>query len=244
MSELAIIDGEPADSKSELAERNVSPPRGSVSLSKRSPARFAGIGALAAVAGLLLAASLGLPLWQMRMEAPQYRGEEALRVRVYPGSMEGDLREIAILNQYIGVRVPEVLPQSRWLPGAIVSAAGLGVLAAWLPIRRRSAVLMVAPVVLSLVMTAAALQAQAQMHAIGHQREAKTALVGFKDFTPPLLGSSKIAQFEITSALGGGGYFVIAGVAIQFGLAWLERRGRPREGATRAGRTQPCLVTS
>lgn len=243
MSDLTVIDPEPAES--EMTKRSVSPAR-------RSTARFLGIAALAVVAGLLLAASLRLPLWQMRMEAPQYRGEEALRVRVYPGSMEGDLGEIAILNQYIGVTVPEVLPQSRWLPAAIISAAGLGVLAAWLPIRRRRAVLLIAPVMLSTLLLAAALQAQRQMHAIGHNRDTRTALKGVEDFTPPLLGSSKIAQFEITAGLGSGGYLIGAAVAIQFGLAWLDatdRKRTPRERgsrdrATGAARTQPCLVTS
>ena len=34
------------------------------------------------VACALLASSLSLPLWQMRMEAPQYRDDEALGVLV------------------------------------------------------------------------------------------------------------------------------------------------------------------
>ena len=58
-----------------------------------------------AAAGLLLA-GFRLPLWHLRMEAPQYRGEDALHVIVYPHTMRGDLQELAVLNQYIGVPVP------------------------------------------------------------------------------------------------------------------------------------------
>jgi hypothetical protein len=66
---------------------------------------------LAAIAaGALFVASLKLPVWHLKMESPQYQGSEALRVRVYPGSMQGDLREISVLNKYIGVRIPRCHP--------------------------------------------------------------------------------------------------------------------------------------
>ena len=82
---------------------------------------------LTTAAGALLLASLKQPLWQMRMEAPQYQNEEALKVRVYPQGMHGDLGEINVLNQYIGVHVPATLPQFNWLPGALIAAAVAGV---------------------------------------------------------------------------------------------------------------------
>src|SRR6266567_3487060 len=45
---------------------------------------------LAILASALLLLSLKLPLWQMRLEAPQYRDQEALRVAVHPNSFRGD----------------------------------------------------------------------------------------------------------------------------------------------------------
>src|SRR6185312_1386628 len=57
--------------------------------------------ATALIAGGLLVASLRLPLWHMRMEAPQYKDQEALKVFVLPGSLHGDLNEIKVLNKYI-----------------------------------------------------------------------------------------------------------------------------------------------
>src|SRR3954466_4308047 len=78
--------------------------------------------ALALLAAGSLLAAVKLPLWHLRMEAPQYKDQEALRVNVFAGSMSGDLREITVLNQYIGVHIPPVLPQASWLPQALLAS--------------------------------------------------------------------------------------------------------------------------
>ena len=82
--------------------------------------------ALTAVASMLLLVSLRLPLWQMRLESPQYRDQEALRIAVHPDSLRGDIRELSVLQQYIGVHIPPTLPQFKWLPGLLIAGAVLG----------------------------------------------------------------------------------------------------------------------
>jgi hypothetical protein len=42
---------------------------------------------LTALASALLLVSLKLPLWQMRLEAPQYRDKEALHISVHPNAL-------------------------------------------------------------------------------------------------------------------------------------------------------------
>jgi hypothetical protein len=184
----------------------------------------------AASAAILLLASLRLPLWQLRMEAPQYRDEEALRVAVYPGALRGDLDEIKTLNQYIGVHIPRQLPQLRWLPAALVSAGALGLGAVVLPRRARRRAWVVVPALLALALTGAALQAQSQMYDIGHKRDPKTTLAGVKDFTPPLLGKTKIAQFELTARLGLGAYLAGAAMGLQLAAAGLSRQKKQTAG--------------
>src|SRR5262245_14086506 len=93
-----------------------------VASNKRSFVRVAPIVFATAAAALLLA-SLKLPLWQMRLEAPQYRDQEALHVAVHPNSLRGDLKELSVLDQYIGVHIPPALPQFRWLPAVLVGGA-------------------------------------------------------------------------------------------------------------------------
>ncbi len=178
----------------------------------------------AVLGAALLFASVKMPLWQMRMESPQYREEEAIKVAVYPGALRGDLKEIETLNQYIGVTIPRQLPQCRWLPGALMAAAGLGLLAVFLPRAIRKWALIVIPTALSFSLLFGAVQARQQMYEIGHHRNQKTPLRGVKDFTPPFLGKTKLFQFEVESSFGVGAYFIAGAIALHFGTAWLSRK--------------------
>ena len=67
------------------------------------------------------------------MEAPQYRGKEALQIAVHPNALRGDIRELSVLDQYIGVHIPPTLPQFSWLPAALIAGAVLGLAARLLP---------------------------------------------------------------------------------------------------------------
>jgi hypothetical protein len=180
--------------------------------------------ACAFVAAALLAAAIKLPLWHLRMEAPQYRDKEALRVSVFAGSMKGDLREITVLNQYIGVHIPETLPQSKWLPTALGIGAVLGIVAASLPLRIRRVSLSIVSIALAGSIAFALIQAKQQMHDIGHKRDAHTKLARVHDFDSPFLGTAKIAQFTVTSWLGAGAYLLGGAIALQLAGAIASRR--------------------
>ena len=184
---------------------------------------FCGI-ALTVIAAVFFVAALKLPLWRLRMVAPQYRDEEALRINVFAGSMTGDLREINVLNQYIGVHVPPVLPQSKWLPQVLVIGAVLGVLASVLPRAVRRGALILVPVALCGAMGFAIVQAKQQMHDIGHKRDAHTKMARVKNFDPPFLGTAKVAQFTITSWFGAGAYFLGVAIVLQGGAAFVSQR--------------------
>jgi copper chaperone NosL len=180
--------------------------------------------ALTMMAAICLVGATKLPLWSLRMEAPQYRDEEALRVTVFAGSMKGDLREITVLNQYIGVHIPAMLPQSKWLPAALLAAAALGMFASVLPIRARRPGMAIVSIALAATVGFAVFQARQQMHDIGHKRDAHTKLARVHDFDPPFLGTAKIAQFTVTSKLRNGAYLIGAAVALQFAGAIISRR--------------------
>ena len=181
---------------------------------------------LAAVASALLVVSLRLPLWQMRLEAPQYQGRDALHIAVHPDALRGNLQELKTLDQYIGVHVPPTLPQFKWLPGLLGAAAALGLLAGLLGGRRRACVLTLVSCGLAAGLAVASVQAMVQIRQIGHQRDHKTILVGIGDFTPPFLGTSKIAQFTVNSRFGLGAWLVGAALGLQLGAAWLSRSTR------------------
>jgi hypothetical protein len=180
--------------------------------------------ALAVVASILLFVSLKLPLWQMRLEAPQYRDEEALKVAVYPGALAGDIRELSVLDRYIGVHIPPTLPQFKWLPAALVAGAALGLLACFLRGAARFRALLCVAGALTAALVVAAVQANFQIYDIGHKRDQKTVLAGVKDFTPPFLGTTKIAQFTVSSRFGLGAWLIGGALSLQLGAAWLSRK--------------------
>jgi copper chaperone NosL len=188
------------------------------------------------IASVLLLISLKYPLWQMRLEAPQYRGQEALRIAVHPNAIRGDVRELSVLNQYIGVHIPPTLPQFKWLPATLVIGAVLMLSAAFVPagIRRLSMVLLALALIAAL--TTAAIQAHSQIYKIGHNRDQHTPLAGVRDFTPPFLGTTKIAQFEVSSRFGLGAWLIGGALALEFSAAWLsgKRKSNPAENMKQA----------
>jgi copper chaperone NosL len=178
---------------------------------------------LTLLAGALLLVSLRLPLWQMRLEAPQYRDQEALHLTVHPDSLQGDLKELSVLDQYIGVHVPPALPQFKWLPALLIAGAVAGFLAGLLRRSLRRRALMGVVSVLAAALAFAAVQATSQIHDIGHKRDHKTVLVGVRDFTPPFLGTNKIAQFTVSSRFGLGAWLIGSALAMQLAAAWLSQ---------------------
>jgi hypothetical protein len=189
---------------------------------------------MALLASALLLVSLKLPLWQMRLEAPQYRDQEALHVAVHPNSLQGDLNELSVLDRYIGVHIPPTLPQFKWLPGLLIAGAALGFAASLLRISARGLALTFVSCALAAALALAAVQAMFQIHDIGHKRDQKTVLPVVKDFTPPSLGTNKIAQFTVSSRFGLGAWLIGGALALQLGAAWSSRRRQARIGSLRS----------
>ncbi|MGZ4964592.1 MAG: hypothetical protein ACXWIU_13755 [Limisphaerales bacterium] len=183
-------------------------------------------------ASALLLGSLALPLWKMRMDAPQYQGDEALKVAVYAGKMTGDLNEIQHIQQYVGIKVPSHLPQLQWLPGVMIGAAVVGLIAAFLPMvaRRRALLATVAGVCLAIGIAAG--QAQYQMYKIGHERT-RSPLAGVHSFTTPLLGHLKFANFDITARLGWGSFLIGGALLLQLVGARLSSSTRKADQSHR-----------
>jgi hypothetical protein len=191
----------------------------------------------AALASIFLLAALKLPLWEMRLEAPQYRDQEALRVAVHPNALRGDVKELSVLQQYIGVHIPPTLPQFKWLPGLLITGAVLGLAASLLRNSARRPALIFVSGGLAVALALAAVQAMFQIHDIGHKRDQKTVLVGVKDFTPPFIGTNKIAQFTVSSRLGLGAWLIGGALTLQLGAAWFSR---PRQAGTSTLKISPA----
>jgi copper chaperone NosL len=184
--------------------------------------------------GLLVLAALFLvpvylmPLWKLTMFAPQY--PDGLRLSIYSYKLVGgnagqDIKEINVLNHYIGMRdlAAADFTEFKWIP-FVAGALGLLFL--------RCAVLgnlssVVDLLVLYLYFGLFSLWSFGyKLYRYGHDL-APTAAVKVPPFMPPLFGHKKLANFEVYSYPGIGSYALAAAVLVLAGaafLAWRESR--------------------
>ncbi len=167
------------------------------------------LGGVAALMVLILV----LPLWTTRMEAPQYQDEEILEVHVYPTRVIGDIREIELLNEYVGVHLPLDTPELTATPWVLGSLLVVALAAQVLPAgaRRRTAKLLCFSMLLVLLIGGGLLQYR--LYEMGHNRD-DSIMTRVPDFTPPLLGSKKIANFTAHMSLGAGAWAYLAAILL------------------------------
>ncbi|MFQ5720270.1 MAG: hypothetical protein ACE5IK_12045 [Acidobacteriota bacterium] len=183
-------------------------------------------------AAAALAVTLVAPLWRTRMVAPQYRGDEALKVDVYAGRVVGDLAEIQTLNQYIGVHLPLDTPELRatpWVLGALLLLAVLWALVPPTWYRPAAAVLLTGMVLAAALATFAL---EKRLYEIGHDRD-RGVFARVDDFTPPIIGSRKIANFVVSTMpqVGAWAFVAAAGLAGWGAFSRSGVRGRTMETA-------------
>jgi len=184
------------------------------------------------VAGLF-AASYTQPLWVTRFRAPQY--PQGLSLQVYLDRVTGDIQEVDILNHYVGMRpIEQMATFERSIAiFALAVVCGLGVWAASFR-RIHWQILLVLPLVLFPL--GMLLDLFAWLWYSGHALDPTSPMgMTVKPFTPKLIGSQKVANFEVTSGLGLGTYLQIAGAALLAGAAfvgWKISKG-PADGAPR-----------
>lgn len=184
--------------------------------------------ALLVLAFLCLVPTYLSPLYNMTMFAPQY--QEGLRLDIYSyklvGGNEGqDVKEINVLNHYIGMRdlATEDFNEFKWLP-FVIGIFGLLFL--------RAAVLgkaahLVDVTVLYLYFGLFSLWSFGyKMYQYGHNLDPKAA-VRVDPFMPPLFGYKKLANFEVYSYPKLGSYaLAVAALLLVAGfvLAWRQWR--------------------
>jgi len=194
--------------------------------------------ALVLAALVLLLPCYLFPLYDMTMFAPQY--PDGLRLHIYSYRLEGgnrgqDVKEINVLNHYIGMKDLSAadFTEFHWIP-FVVGALALLLL--------RSAALgtmtsLVDIVVLYAYFSLFSLWSFAhKLYVYGHNL-APTAAVKVPPFTPPLVGSKQLANFEVYSFPGPASYALAAVALVLAGsvlLAWRESRIQVRDSRAAA----------
>jgi copper chaperone NosL len=185
---------------------------------------------LVAATALILVAHF-LPLWNLTMFAPQY--PHGLRLDIFDHALAGgnggqDIKEINLLNHYIGMRdlAVEDFTEFQWMPFAF---GGIGLL------MLRAAVLGTVKEMVDAVVVAAYFGAFSlwsfgyRMYRYGHDL-APDAAVKVDPFTPPLFGYQKIANFEVYSYPQAGSYALVAVMVLLAAAVFQEWRRRPGPG--------------
>jgi copper chaperone NosL len=189
--------------------------------------------ALLVAAALCLALTWFFPLWNLTMFAPQY--PDGLRLHIYSHELAGgnggqDVREINVLNHYIGMRDLQAsdFTEFQWMP-FVLGALGLLFLRA--AVHGQLAQLLDV-FVMSLYFSAFSLWSFGyKLYRYGHDL-APTAAVRVEPFMPPMFGHKKLANFDVYSYPALGSYAlgaVMALLALAFFLAWRRARGRAAE---------------
>lgn len=183
---------------------------------------------LLVVGAAVVVAAVFLPLWQIRLVAPQY--QEGLAIKIYAHKLVGgnggqDLNEINNLNHYIGMKpiMQEDFVEMKWLPFAFGIFALLALRAA--AIGRMISLIDLG--VLVLYFGAFSLgNFYYRLYTYGHALNPRAPMT-IKPFTPILIGSQQIANFVQTSlpqtgALLLGLFPLLIGAAV-----WVSRKEEP-----------------
>jgi hypothetical protein len=151
-------------------------------------------------AALLLATIYLFPLWNLTMFAPQY--PEGLRLDIYSYKLEGgnngqDIKEINVLNHYIGMRdlVEEDFTEFKWMP-FVVGAIALLILRA--AAHGHMADLIDVLVLFGYFSAFSLWSFGYKLWTYGHTL-APSAAVKVDPFMPPMFGYKQLANFEVYS---------------------------------------------
>jgi hypothetical protein len=186
---------------------------------------------LVIAAGLVVVAYF-LPLWNLTMFAPQY--PHGLRLDIYShalvaGNGGQDLKEINLLNHYIGMRdlAAEDFTEFKWMPFVL---GGLTLL------YLRAVVLGTVKELLDAVTVFFYFGAFSlwtfgyKLYRYGHELS-PTAAVKVPGFTPPMFGYQQIANFEVYSYPRSGSYVLGAVAVLLIGSIWFAWRDYARRPA-------------
>jgi hypothetical protein len=192
---------------------------------------------LVAAAAVLVLTYL-FPLWNLTMFAPQY--PEGLRLDIYSYTLVGgrggqDIKEINVLNHYIGMRdiAVEDFTEFKWMP-FVIGALGLVFLRA--AVHGKVATLVDAAVLFGYFSAFSLWQFGYKLYRYGHDLS-PTASVKVPGFTPPIFGFQQIANFEVYSYPQAATYAMVAAWLLVLGaafVAWRQYRSTASAAAATA----------
>lgn len=150
-----------------------------------------------------------LPLWHMRMVAPQYR--EGLMLHIYTNTIKGDVAKINTLNHYVGMKAitADDFREFSYMPQLLTFFGVAALLAALVGRRWVALVGWLGFTAFAVVMFRDYMQ---WLYRYGHDLDPRAA-IKLQAFMPPVIGYQRMANFRVWSFPGVGTWLL--------GFAWL-----------------------
>ena len=150
-----------------------------------------------------------LPIWTMKLWAPQY--PEGLTLTIYTNTIRGDLQNINTLNHYVGMHpiTPADFQEFTYMPQMLTFFGVMALLAALVNRRWLAMLGWLGFTIFAAVMFG---HYANWLYHYGHDLNPRAA-IKLDAFTPPLVGFKQMANFKVWSLPGSG--------SILLGFAWL-----------------------
>ena len=185
---------------------------------------------LVLIASVLMIGVYFLPLWSVRLTAPQYPEGLGMYIRIntVEGATENDLNNINNLNHYIGMKriEPEAIPELRIMPWIVAGIIVTGLATAALAKRQLLYAWTAGFLAIALI---GLIDFWKWEYDYGHNLDNEHAILKIPGMTyqPPLIGAKQLLNFRAVSLPSLGG--ILAGMAIVLALAavvlaWRERK--------------------
>jgi len=181
---------------------------------------------------LMIAASIILlgvflfPIWNIKLNAPQYPEGIGLRIWInqVTGEKEFDLKNINGLNHYIGMKpiVPDAIPELKFMPYIVVFFVLTGLLIALIKKRK---LLLLWILLLMIVLSIGLYDFYMWGYDYGHNLDPTAPIkVPGMSYQPPVIGTKKLLNITATSLPGIGSVIIFISVTLAAASFFIDKK--------------------
>ena len=172
------------------------------------------------IGALLLGILFVLPIWNIRLEAPQYPTPLGMDIYITKLGDENphDIKNINLMNHYVGMKeIPEHLPEFAIFPWVVGAMMLLGLVIGFIG---KSKLYLVWLIMMILIGIAGMYDFYLWEYDYGHSLDSHAAIKFMNPdgspmaYQPPLIGSKEILNFNAHSYPRSGAYFLFLGMVL------------------------------
>ena len=180
------------------------------------------------LAGVLMMGIYFVPIWHIDLFAPQY--PEGMYMQIWLNKMSGDIRNINILNHYIGMHaiVPKEIPELRYLPFGVaflISGAFISALINYIRVIRIYVTTFISSAIVSFY------DFWHWGYRYGHELNPHASIkMPGMSYQPPLIGPKTLLNITAWSMPDIGGYLFAAATILILSSLYLREKDKVRLG--------------